>query len=260
MRNHRGQAPPQVQSTLAKLSLCRTPALGGHLYACSSCDHRANVYNSCGDRHCPQCAGAKRSNWLDSTARLLVPGVDYYQVVFTIPEQLSALTLGNRREMFNLLFRSAWRSEQRTIEDEQQFEAAAAMVLHTWNQKLDAHVHVHALVPGGGPSLDNADQWKSARPPVHEKQNRFWLVDADELRVAFRTEFLHGLRQLHVAGKLQLDGEWEALRDTGDLRADLALLAVVFLPSKHGSNRWKQSRGSRTSSRLRQNTVTPHTC
>ena len=213
MRNHRGQAPPQVQSTLAKLSLCRTPALGGHRYRCSSCAHETTVHNSCGDRHCPQCGGAKRRNWLDSTARLLVPGVDYYQVVFTIPDQLSSLALGNRRRMFDLLFHSAWRALKQTVEHEQRFEAAAAMVLHTWNQKLDAHIHVHALVPGGGPSLDHAGAWQAARPPACERQNRFWLVNADDLRAAFRAKFLVGLRRLQANEELKLDGEWELLRD-----------------------------------------------
>jgi hypothetical protein len=149
----------------------------------------------------------------------LIEGVDYYQVVFTIPDTLSSLALGNRRKMFNLLFRSAWNSLKQTIEDEQQFEAAATMVLHTCNQKLDAHIHVHALVPGGGPSLKNPEQWKTARPPAHERQDRFWLVDADELRVAFRTEFLKGLRRLYSSGELKLNGEWEYLRDTSAFEA-----------------------------------------
>jgi hypothetical protein len=171
------------------------------------------VHHSCGDRHCPQCSGAKRRDWLDSSAKLLLPGVTYYQVVFTIPDKLSSLTLGNRQTMFDLLFRSAWRALKQTIEDEQQFEAAAAMVLHTWNQQLDAHVHLHALVPGGGPSLKNPDQWKNARRPAHETQNRFWLVDADALRLAFRTAFLAGLRRLHTTGELKLDGEYSCLRN-----------------------------------------------
>ena len=137
-----------------------------------------------------------------------------------MPDKLSSLTLGNRKEMFDLLFRSAWQALKQTIEDEQQFEAAAAMVLHTWNQQLDAHVHVHALVPGGGPSLKNPTQWKNARPPAHEApsahetQKRFWLVDADALRLAFRTAFLNGLRRLQARGKLKLDGEWSSLRNT----------------------------------------------
>ena len=204
---------PQVQSTLAKLSLCRTPALGGHIYECSTCDHRVVVNNSCGDRHCPQCSGAKRRDWLASSAKLLLPGVTYYQVVFTIPDRLSSLALGNRKEMFNLLFRSAWQALKQTIQDEQQFEAAAVMMLHTWNQQLDAHVHVHAIVPVGGPSLKSPDQWKTACPPGHETQNRFWLVDADVLRLAFRTTFLAGLRRLQARGELKLDGEWSPLQN-----------------------------------------------
>jgi hypothetical protein len=213
VREHRSAAVPQVQSTLAKLSLCRTSALGGHVYECGTCDHRAVVHNSCGDRHCPQCSGAKRRDWLDSSAKLLLPGVTYYQVVFTIPDKLSSLTLGNRKAMFDLLFHSAWQALKQTIEDEQQFEAAAVMMLHTWNQQLDAHVHVHALVPGGGPSLNKPNQWKVARPPAHKTQHRFWLVDADNLRLAFRTAFLAGLRRLQARGELKLDGEWSHLQN-----------------------------------------------
>ncbi|MCX7388483.1 MAG: transposase zinc-binding domain-containing protein, partial [Planctomycetales bacterium] len=74
VKHHRPQAAPQVQSTLAKLELCRTVALGGHLYRCDPCDFECRVNNSCGDRHCPQCAGAKRADWLDSTSQLLLPG------------------------------------------------------------------------------------------------------------------------------------------------------------------------------------------
>ncbi|MBS0201651.1 MAG: transposase zinc-binding domain-containing protein [Planctomycetes bacterium] len=74
---YRGQAVPQVQSTLAKLSLCRTAALGGRRYQCEGCASEYTVYNSCGDRHCPQCSGAKRSDWLESTAALLLPGLEH---------------------------------------------------------------------------------------------------------------------------------------------------------------------------------------
>ena len=210
---HRQQAAPQVQSTLAKLSLCRTATMGDHRYRCEQCNTECRVYNSCGDRHCPLCAGAKRADWLESTAQLLLPELDYYQVVFTMPAELSSLALGNRKVMFDLLFRSAWRSLKQVVEEEQQFEAAAAMVLHTWNQKLDAHVHVHALVPGGGPSLKKPGTWRKSRPPAHENQRRPWLVDADDLRVEFRDRFLGGLRLLHNKGDLKLTDEWSHLND-----------------------------------------------
>jgi Putative transposase len=79
--------------------------------------------------------------------------------------------------MFRLLFEAAWQSLKTVLETEQQYEAAAAMVLHTWNQHLESHVHLHAVVPGGGPSLKNPEQWKSAAPPPHQRPDRWWLVD-----------------------------------------------------------------------------------
>lgn len=106
---------------------------------------------------------------------LLLPGVDFYQVVFTLPDNLSSLALGNRREMFRLLF--------------------------------------HAVVPCGGPSLKHPEQWKTTVPPAHERQNRCWLVDADELRRRFRDCFLSGLRTLHANDRLKLYGDWSHLRD-----------------------------------------------
>ena len=142
----------------------------------------------------------------------IVPGVDYYQVVFTMPDQLSSLALGNRREIFKLLFHSAWKSLKKVLEKEQQYEAAASMVLHTWNQHLESHVHVHAIVPGGGPSLTHPGTWKSAEPPPYRRPDRWWLVDADDLRYEFRNTFLTGLRQLHGKRELKLEGEWSHLQ------------------------------------------------
>ena len=125
------QAVPQVQSVLAKIELCRSKVLGGHTYECPSCQHRCQVYNSCTDRHCPQCSGAKRRDWLDKTAALLLPGVDYFQVVFTLPDVLSSLALGNRSETFRLLFHAAWRALRELMREELEIEPAALMVLHT---------------------------------------------------------------------------------------------------------------------------------
>ncbi len=131
VQQHPGQAVPQVQSTLAKLSLCRTAALGGRKLHCESCDHQTIVYNSCGDRHCPQCRGAKRAEWVERTSGLLLPQVNYFQVVFTLPKQLSSLALGNRRVMYNLLFQTAWQALREVLQEQFGFQPAAVMVLHT---------------------------------------------------------------------------------------------------------------------------------
>ena len=213
MTSYPRQAVRQVQSTLAKLELCRTAALGGHLYRCDPCDFEFRVNNSCGDRHCPQCAGAKRADWLASTSQLLLPGITYFQVVFTIPDLLSSLALGNRKEIYDLLFRAAWKTLRDVIADEQLFEAAAVMVLHTWNQMLEAHAHLHAMVPGGGPALTGDRRWVKSRRPHVKHCDGNYLCDSEELKSKFRDNFLAGLRRLHASGKLKLNGDWEFLQD-----------------------------------------------
>jgi hypothetical protein len=91
------------------------------------------------------------------------------------------------------------------------------MVLHTWNQKLDAHWHIHALVPGGGPSqLDGS--WKAAVAPCIDEsslelQSRKYLVDAINLRNDFRKFAITRLKRLRREGKLQFGGSLEYLRD-----------------------------------------------
>ena len=121
----------QVKSTLAKILLCRTAALKGRLYKCVNCDSEVNVYNSCTDRHCPQCGGARRADWLDKRRELILPGVPYFQVVFTLPSELSSLILGNRSELYNLLMQSAWLALNGELRRTGKFYPAALMVLHT---------------------------------------------------------------------------------------------------------------------------------
>lgn len=170
------------------------------------------MYNSCGCSQCPTCGGTKRFAWQESTSALLLDDIKYFQVVFTMPDALSSLALGNRKRMCNLLFQSAWAALRQTIEDEQRFEAAAAMVLHTWNQRLEPHMHVHALVPGGGPALDGSPRWVTSRRRKGPKLPGDYLVDAVTLRVAFRDLFLKGLEKLHRKGKLKLKRDWSHLQ------------------------------------------------
>ncbi len=121
----------QAKSVLSRILLCRTATLKGRLYECPECHSEINVYNSCVDRHCPQCGGARRANWLEKTEQLVLPQVNYFQVVFTLPAQLSGLILGNRRALYDLLFHATWRSLDETLRAVGQFQPAAQLVLHT---------------------------------------------------------------------------------------------------------------------------------
>lgn len=127
----RREVAKQVINVLSRILLCRTALLKGHVYECPICHSRRNVYNSCVDRHCPQCSGARRANWLEKTSELLLPKINYFQVIFTLPNLLSGLILGNRRALYDLLFHSAWRSLNEALRGSGQFQPAAHLVLHT---------------------------------------------------------------------------------------------------------------------------------
>ena len=217
---HQGRLSCHVESTLLRIGFCRTASLKGHVYRCPSCDSKAPVYNSCTDRHCPQCRGASRADWVDKTAQLLRGDTPYFQVVFTLPDRLSSLVLGNRRALYRLLFRSAASALQRSIGQECGMQAASTMVLHTWNQRLGHHAHVHALVPGSGPSLDGA-RWVPCRMTraSRKKPATPFLVDNKELGRRFRDSYVRGVRRLMKAGVLEIEDPAELTTILEDVQA-----------------------------------------
>jgi Putative transposase len=112
------------------------------------------------------------------------------------------------------LFQTAWKALNELLR-EQGFAPAAIMVLHTWNQELDHHPHVHAIVPGGGPAIDG-NGWIESRHPT-EKRDKPWLVDNVELGKRFRKKFIEGFRRLVAKNKLRLEDDWERLQDSVEL-------------------------------------------
>jgi len=183
---------------------------------CPPCGSECQVYNSCGDRHCPLCSGARRADWLDKTRELILPGVNYFQVVFTLPDRFSRLILANRREMYSLLMRSVWQALRHEIR-KQNIDPAALLVLQTWNQELGHHPHVHALVPGAGPSAnpDNDASWVVAKDASFPNRQEPFLVDVRQLGLTFRDRFIRGLGTLLRKGSLRLPDEWSQLHDSG---------------------------------------------
>lgn len=159
------------------------------------------------------CSGRKRYDFAARAEDLILDSVTYYQVVFTLPSELTELALANRMEMADLLVAAAWKSLRKTIRVQQDYDPAAMMVLHTWNQRLDPHWHVHALVPGGGPSL-SGNRWKNAEAPEGAaNSDGFYLVDAVSLRESFRRHALAHLKRLRRRGKLKLGGKFAHLQD-----------------------------------------------
>jgi hypothetical protein len=153
---------------LNAILLCRTAALGAHVDACSGCGHQVISFNSCRNRHCPKCQGNARDRWLAAREGELLP-TRYVHVVFTLPRQLSPLAMQNKREICALLFRASAETLSQVARDPKHLGAEIGFfsILHTWNQRLQHHPHVHCVVPAGGLAPDHS-RWI-------ESQQKFFL-------------------------------------------------------------------------------------
>ena len=167
---------------------CRTAALGGHRDECVRCGHQAISFNSCRNRHCPKCQGNARAKWLAARSAELLP-VSYFHVVFTLPHDLSALVLQNKRLLYDLLYRTSAATMLELARDPKHLGADIGFlgVLHTWGQNLEHHPHIHYIVPAGGLALDGS-RWVDSSP-------RFFLP-VHALSRVFRGKFVAGLKLL----------------------------------------------------------------
>jgi len=184
---------------LLAIARCRTAALGGHIDECTRCGHRVISYNSCRNRHCPKCQTAARDRWIAARQKELLP-TRYVHVVFTLPAPLAPLALQNKKLIYGLLLRTSAETLLEVARDPRHLGAEIGFfsVLHTWNQKLGVHPHVHCAIPAGGLSLDHTHWVKS--------QNRFFLPLKVLSRV-FRGKFVAGLRQAFQNGQLSFPGK-----------------------------------------------------
>jgi Transposase zinc-binding domain/Putative transposase len=136
---------------LLAIARCRTAALGGHIDQCTRCGHRATIsYNSCRNRHCPKCQAGARERWIAARRRELLPS-PYVHVVFTLPPQLASLALQNKKVIYGLLLRASAETLLEVARNRAHLGAEIGFfsVLHTWNQKLQLHPHVHCVTPAG---------------------------------------------------------------------------------------------------------------
>src|SRR5260370_794638 len=154
---------------LTAILRCRTAALGGHADECSRCAHQAISYNTCRNRHCPRCQSTARDRWLDARRSELLP-TRYSHVVFTLPNKLAPLALQNKQVIYGLLFRCSAETLLEIAKDPRHLGAEIGFfsVLHTWNQKLQHHPHIHCVVASGGVSPDHT-RW------VRPKCENFFL-------------------------------------------------------------------------------------
>jgi Putative transposase/Transposase zinc-binding domain len=208
------------KKALRDLGRCRTAALGGHVERCVDCDHVRIAYNSCRNRHCPKCQAMTRARWLAAQAEHLLP-VEYYHLVFTLPDELSDLARANPTVLYDLLFTAAAGAIRDVAANPKRLGAMPGLllVLHTWGQTLQHHPHVHGVVTGGGLSCD-ASGMMDANPKWVPCRPGFFLPVRVLSRV-FRGKYLDSLRQAHRRGSLRFFGKLTPLADAAVFHAFL---------------------------------------
>lgn len=191
----RGVSKAQLK-VLRALAGCRTPEMGGSAMVCHHCGSVHYVLHSCRNRHCPRCQGIDKELWVEARKQELLP-VKYFHVVFTVPHELLELFRFNREQMYNLLFEKSWETLRLFAKDPKLLGAqpGAIAILHTWDQQLRFHPHVHLVVPAGG--VDKHGKWKSS------KQDGNFLFDVKKMSGVFSARFAEKLRQLKQQGKIR---------------------------------------------------------
>ena len=189
---------PEQRRVMRAIEVCRTSALGGHVEECDACSYQRVSYNSCRNRHCPKCQSLAKARWLEARLADLLP-VEYFHVVFTLPEQLASLALQNQRLVYNLLFASVAETLRTMAADPKHLGAQIGFlaVLHTWGQTLRHHPHLHCVVPGGGLSADGR-RWVSC--------HQGFFLPVTVLARLFRRLFLTALAQAFDHGQLTFHG------------------------------------------------------
>ena len=130
---------------------CKSGNLGCNISQCTDCGHTEFHNNSCRNRNCPNCQAVLKEVWVDER-RAEVIDAPYFHVVFTLPHELNPLIYCNQKLLYGLLHRCCAETLLELSADKQWLGATPGIiqVLHTWNQELDYHVHMHCIVSGGG--------------------------------------------------------------------------------------------------------------
>ncbi len=205
-RTHR--LPFSHRRVMQAIENCRTSALGGHMEQCNLCGFEHPAYDSCRNRHCPKCQSLAKARWLEKQKAKLLP-VGAFHPVFTLSHELNSLILVNKELLFDFLFQAVSETLLEFAETHLKGTPGFTLVLHTWDQQLRDHFHLHCLFPKGVLSFDQ-NRWIPTR-------NSF-LFRVEPLSIVFRGKFLDLLEKAFHQHKLCFSGKTAPLADPRNFR------------------------------------------
>jgi hypothetical protein len=187
LREHRHAMGEAQRRAVWAITHCRTAEMGGHLHACGKCATREFHFHSCNHRSCPQCGKDATAEWIERQLGKRV-GAPYFMVTFTLPEELRPLFFTPaKKHCYQLFFAAASSALSDTLGNPRWLGAKTSgftMILHTWNQRLHFHPHLHCIVPGAGINVGGR---------VVTVKNENFLVPQPALRSVFRARFRDAL-------------------------------------------------------------------
>lgn len=204
--DHSGFFQSDVQRKASQAILdCKSGNLGYNVSRCQDCGHSEVHNNPCRNRNCPNCQAVKKELWVDKR-RAEVIDAPYFHVVFTLPHELNSLIYCNQELLYGLLHRCCAETLLELSADKKYLGATPGIiqVLHTWNQELGYHVHMHCIISGGGLTLDHK---------LRKAKGRFF-IPIFVLRDKFKGKYLAKLEKLYQNGALVFSSSCEELQNS----------------------------------------------
>ena len=198
------QSDAQKKAALA-IRDCKSGSLGVNISQCPDCGYTEFHNNSCRNRSCPNCQAVNQEIWVDKR-RAEVIDTPYFHVVFTLPHELNSLIYCNQKLLYGLLHRCCARTLLELSADKKYLGATPGIiqVLHTWNQEMLYHVHMHCIISGGGLTQDRR---------IRKSKGHFF-IPVMVLRDKFKGCCLAALDSLYQSGELVFSSSCEKLRNS----------------------------------------------
>ena len=202
---HSGHFQSQEQKKASRAILaCKSGRLGVNVSECTECGHMEFHKNSCRNRNCPNCQAVLKEVWVDQR-RAEVMDAPYFHVVFTLPHELNPLMFCNQKLLYGLLHKCCAQTILELSADRKYLGAQPGIiqVLHTWNQELGYHVHMHCIISGGGLTTDHRIRRSSAK----------FFIPVRVLRDKFKGKYLSLLNICYQKGELVFLSSCSTLQD-----------------------------------------------
>jgi hypothetical protein len=158
-----------MRDNFRKVRMCRTPALGGEVYA--SAAGEKVFYHTCKSKCCPSCGNRGTLLWQREQWATL-PDISFVGIVLTMPDVFWPVFKAHRHLQHDLpalgaavLQQWAWTRYRVRL--------CGIVIQHTFGGHLNHHPHLHLMVSAGGLNLAEA-RWVKSLEFDHEQIMDLW--------------------------------------------------------------------------------------